>query len=100
MNLALTAVTVLMCAGVAFAVVGGGDVTMKNKGGEATFSHEAHVDAAGLQCQDCHAKLYTNARQHKAVTMKAMEQGKSCGSCHDGKEAFSVKENCEKCHRK
>jgi len=100
MKLALAAVTVLMCGGVALAVVGGGDVTMKNKGGETTFSHEAHVEAAGLQCQECHAKLYTNAKQHKAVTMKAMGQGKSCGSCHDGKAAFSVKENCEKCHRK
>jgi c(7)-type cytochrome triheme protein len=32
--------------------------------------------------------------------MKAMEQGKSCGACHNGKVAFSVKENCESCHTK
>jgi c(7)-type cytochrome triheme protein len=100
MKLALAAVIVLLCGNVAFAVVGGGDVTMKNKGGETIFSHEAHVEVAGLQCQECHPKVYTNAKQHKSVTMKTMEQGKSCGSCHNGKEAFSVKENCENCHRK
>lgn len=100
MKLVLTAVAVLMCGGVAFAVVGGGDITMKNKGGATTFSHGVHVDGAGLKCQECHPKLYTNAKQHKMVTMKAMEQGKSCGACHNGKAAFSVKENCDSCHQK
>jgi c(7)-type cytochrome triheme protein len=32
--------------------------------------------------------------------MKDMEQGKSCGACHDGKGAFSVKGDCAKCHKK
>jgi len=31
--------------------------------------------------------------------MKAMESGKSCGACHDGKTAFSVKGDCAKCHK-
>ncbi len=100
MRLVLAAVTVLMSGGVAFAVVGGGNVIMKNKGGATTFSHEVHVEGAELQCQKCHPKLYTNVKQHKSVTMKAMEQGKSCGACHNGKAAFSVKENCESCHQK
>lgn len=100
MRLVLAAVTILLSGGVAFATIGGGDVTLKNKGGATTFSHEVHVEAAGLQCQQCHPKLYTNAKQHKAVTMKAMEQGKSCGACHNGKMAFSVKKNCESCHKK
>jgi len=100
MKLALAAVLVLLSGSVALAVVGGGDITLQNKGGETVFSHETHVEGAGLKCQSCHAKLYTNAKQHKAVTMKAMEQGKSCGACHNGKTAFSVKENCESCHKK
>lgn len=100
MKWARAAVLVMFSVSVAFAGIGGGDVTMKNKGGDTVFSHENHVVGAGLKCQDCHAKLYTNAKQHKAVTMKAMEQGKSCGTCHNGKKAFSVKQSCESCHKK
>jgi c(7)-type cytochrome triheme protein len=99
MKLAIAALSVLLSGGVAFAVVGGGDLTMKNDGGDVVFSHDAHVKTAGLKCQDCHAKALHNTRQHKAVTMEAMEQGKSCGACHDGQKAFSVKENCERCHK-
>lgn len=33
------------------------------------------------------------------VSMAGMETQKSCGACHDGKSAFTVKENCEKCHQ-
>jgi c(7)-type cytochrome triheme protein len=34
--------------------------------------------------------------------MKAMDEGKACGTCHNGKESFSTKEkdNCSKCHKK
>ncbi len=99
MKLALIAVLVLLCGGVAFAVVGGGDVTMKNKGGTVLFSHANHVDAAGLKCSVCHPKLFKNAKQHKAVTMKDMGKGKSCGACHNGKAAFGFKDNCKNCHQ-
>jgi len=99
MKLALTAVLVLMCGGVAFAGVGGGDVTMKNKGGAVLFSHAAHVDAAGLKCLECHPKIYKNAKQHNAISMKEMEKGKSCGACHNGKAAFGLKDNCKSCHQ-
>lgn len=100
MKWAQAAVLVMLSGSVAIAGVGGGDITIKNKGGDTVFSHENHVEGAGLKCQDCHAKLYINTKQHKAVTMKAMEQGKSCGACHNGKKAFGVKENCESCHKK
>ena len=85
----------------AFAVVGGGDLTIKGgKAGNVVFSHDAHVSKVGLNCKDCHSKLYLDTKRHKKVTMKQMQQGKSCGSCHNGKEAFSVKGQCSKCHRK
>jgi c(7)-type cytochrome triheme protein len=54
----------------------------------------------GQKCQECHPKLYTNAKQHKKVSMKEMQKGKSCGACHNGKIAFSVKGDCGKCHTK
>lgn len=84
----------------ALGVVGGGDISITAKDGNVLFSHDSHVVTVGLTCQQCHPKPYTNPRQHKAVSMKAMESGKSCGACHDGKSAFSVKGDCAKCHKK
>jgi len=90
----------MLWAGSAPAMVGGGDITMKSKGGDVVFSHNQHVSVAGLGCKECHTKLYLDTRKHKKVTMKAMQKGKSCGACHDGKKAFSVKGDCAKCHKK
>ena len=97
-KLLVGAVCLVACQ--AFAAVGGGDVTLKSKGGNVIFSHEVHVSAAGQKCTACHDKLYTNAKQHKKVTMKEMRSGKSCGACHNGKAAFSIKGDCAKCHKK
>ena len=64
--------------------------------GNVTFSHKFHM---GLYtCADCHTPLYRTTRSKIKVSMQEMEQGKSCGGCHDGKTAFSVKEKCESCH--
>jgi c(7)-type cytochrome triheme protein len=90
----------LLFAGGAFAATGGGDIPIKNKGGEVLFRHGLHVDDAGIACQACHPDPFLSVKQHKKVTMKEMQQGKSCGACHDGKKAFSVKGDCSKCHKK
>ena len=94
-------VAVFLPLAVAFAVVGGGDITMKGgKAGNAIFRHDSHVSEAGLGCKECHPKLYLDVKQHKPVKMADMQKGKSCGACHDGKRAFSVKGDCAKCHTK
>lgn len=65
--------------------------------GNVLFSHAFHT---GLStCSDCHTALYTTSRSTAKISMTEMEQGKSCGGCHDGKSAFSVKEKCEVCHK-
>jgi c(7)-type cytochrome triheme protein len=65
--------------------------------GNVVFSHKFHT---GLySCGDCHKTLYETARSKVRVTMQKMEEGKSCGGCHDGKTAFSVKEKCDSCHK-
>ena len=79
---------------------GGKDITLKNRGGDVVFSHAAHVDGMKLACNDCHDKLYTDSKKHKKVSMREMKNGKSCGFCHNGKRAFSVKSDCAKCHKK
>lgn len=62
--------------------------------GPTVFSHSKHVEM--YSCSACHTKLYPLG-SGKAVTMAAMEKGKSCGACHNAKEAFAVAQ-CEKCH--
>jgi c(7)-type cytochrome triheme protein len=92
---------VLLCLLTTPVFAGGGkDITLKNKGGDVVFSHTAHVDGVKLACSDCHDKLYINSKKHKKVSMKEMKSGKSCGLCHNGKQAFSVKSDCAKCHKK
>jgi c(7)-type cytochrome triheme protein len=63
--------------------------------GPTHFSHKFHVEVAG--CGKCHPALYSVNQQNKRVGMAAMEKGKSCGACHNSKEAFPVKD-CSKCH--
>lgn len=64
--------------------------------GNATFPHQAHIDMFG--CDECHPDLYQPKRGANEVGMEAMEDGESCGACHDGDTAFSVAEDCESCH--
>ncbi|QEM67606.1 cytochrome c3 family protein [Geobacter sp. FeAm09] len=65
--------------------------------GNVTFSHATHT--GHYQCGSCHTKLYGISRSKAKVSMKAMEKGRSCGACHNGKAAFSVKANCATCHK-
>jgi len=64
------------------------------KTGPTVFGHTKHVTM--YSCSACHTKLYLIG-SNKRVSMAAMEKGKSCGACHNAKEAFSVSQ-CQKCH--
>ncbi|MBI1920215.1 MAG: cytochrome c3 family protein [Geobacter sp.] len=64
--------------------------------GAVVFSHKFHLGMYG--CSECHNKIFKAGPGNPHVTMKQMEGGVSCGSCHDGSTAFTVKENCTKCH--
>ena len=71
--------------------------------GKVTFSGKTHADK-GLKCAECHSKpkLFEMKKGGDKMTMAAMNEGKYCGTCHDGKKAFSVKaaDGCVKCHKK
>lgn len=100
-KLLIVLMAVLFSASLVSAKVGGGDMPFEVKGaGDVMFSHANHVGAAGLTCTDCHDSLYVAKEKHKKTTMKQMQQGKSCGSCHNAKRAFDVKGNCGTCHKK
>lgn len=62
--------------------------------GKVIFSHSLH----GTRCNECHPKLFKKKNNSNHVSMQVMERGKSCGACHNGKRAFSVKSNCVNCH--
>lgn len=66
--------------------------------GAVIFSHKFHLGLGAYGCADCHNTLFGARTDNPNVTMKEMEQGVSCGACHDGSTAFSVKGDCTKCH--
>jgi c(7)-type cytochrome triheme protein len=64
------------------------------------FRHSNHVDAASPGCVSCHRDGFSIVRTAAArKPFPAGEMHKRCGECHDGKSAFSVEADCEKCHQ-
>ncbi|MDA8098693.1 MAG: cytochrome c3 family protein [Nitrospiraceae bacterium] len=87
-----------------FAKVGGEDITYSPKGvGKVVFRHELHVSQKGQKCTDCHYKTFQMRGGDSAykMDMATLTKGQFCGSCHNGKKAFDVKEsaNCNRCHK-
>lgn len=70
--------------------------------GPVTFVGTVHAEK-GLKCNDCHTKVF-NMKQGSTpkddLSMAAMREGKTCGACHNGDNAFAVTGNCAKCHAK
>ena len=67
--------------------------------GTVEFSHYNHLEAVGKNCPTFHNAVFNLVREkNPTATMNDMEQGKSCGFCHIGDKAFSVKEDCSSCH--
>ncbi|WP_298435965.1 cytochrome c3 family protein [Geobacter sp.] len=75
------------------------DVTFNSpQAGPTRFSHKFHLGLGAYGCGDCHNGIFTTGVARETHTMADMEKGQSCGACHDGKSAFTVRENCTKCH--
>jgi len=99
--LAVTA-ALMLAAGNVTAVPSGKTVEFASPRGAVVFDGKAHADK-GLKCADCHTKpkLFEMKKGSGKMNMAAMNEGKFCGACHDGKKAFSVKApaDCAKCHK-
>jgi c(7)-type cytochrome triheme protein len=71
--------------------------------GVVTFSHRSHLDEKRPDCTVCHPKVFTILASSKPPVAKAgerhaeMEQGRSCGACHDGNRAHAL-DDCAACH--
>ena len=64
----------------------------------AQFPHWAH--RIRFKCYVCHDAIFQMKAGANAVSMDAIQDGKFCGACHDGKTAFPVGfETCQRCHR-
>lgn len=62
----------------------------------ALFSHWNHD---GYQCYACHPAVFPKRKM--GFTHKQMEDGRFCGSCHNGVEAWNMhvaSADCESCH--
>ena len=69
--------------------------------GKVFFSHPIHTNA-GNTCATCHEgplPLFPQNRSPKVYLMSDMYEGKTCGTCHNAKRAFSSME-CTRCHSK
>jgi c(7)-type cytochrome triheme protein len=86
--------------GVAFAV--DGDIVFKREGGEggipaAIFPHWFH--RIRYKCYACHPTPFEMKAGANKITMDALQEGKFCGVCHNGKVAWAASfETCNRCH--
>ena len=60
------------------------------------FHHESH---AVFACNLCHPKPFAMKKGKTDMNMTEMMKGKTCGTCHNGTKAFSVRD-CARCHKK
>ncbi|MGA3095823.1 MAG: c(7)-type cytochrome triheme domain-containing protein [Bryobacteraceae bacterium] len=64
-----------------------------NKGGDAIFTHAAHIDREKGECTACHDKLWPQS------TKEPLQSSDGCRTCHRaGGRAFEMKGNCVTCH--
>jgi c(7)-type cytochrome triheme protein len=98
----LVLVFVLTASGIALAKLGGGDIIFSVTGAaNVLFSHDNHAGSRKIGCSECHYAVFNRSHAgHQPVAMADMQKGKSCGTCHNARRAFSVSDpqSCAKCH--
>jgi len=67
------------------------------------FDHKMHVDDMGFNCTNCHTEVFNMIigdaeKDESQFTMQALYDGKFCGACHDGEQAFASNTRCTTCH--
>jgi c(7)-type cytochrome triheme protein len=81
-----------------------GDITFERKTPgtadipPAVFAHSVH--RMRFTCYVCHDAIYKMKAGANSITMDAIQAGKVCGACHNGKIAFQATfDTCTRCHR-
>lgn len=85
------------------AEVGDIQFTRKAAGAEdfppAVYPHWLH--RMQFKCYVCHEDIFKMKAGANPVAMEAINEGKYCGACHNGKTAFApMFEHCSRCHRR
>ncbi len=78
------------------AVPPGKKLTFDTPNGKVTFDGTTHKT---YKCSHCHPSIFQMKFGADKMAMKDIFQGKYCGVCHNGHEAFSATGNCNKCHK-
>lgn len=68
--------------------------------GAVVFRHTTHHAFAGEHCTVCHPEPFRMLQPARKTGHAEMDEGRSCGICHDGQHAFSTKDqgSCASCH--
>lgn len=97
-------VTLVLASGAASSADELGDVKFTRQGeasegiAPAVFPHGVH--RVVYKCAACHDDLYPMKSGSVEITMEMIQDGKSCGVCHNGIVAFpSSFSTCVRCHR-
>ena len=66
------------------------------------FSHKAHTEDIGLQCEWCHDSTFEMEalamKEQAAFDMESLCNERYCGTCHNGDISFSTTTQCARCH--
>ena len=63
----------------------------------AVFPHWVH--RIRYRCNVCHTAIFELKRGADPVSMEAMEKGRYCAVCHNGKIVWGISfETCHRCH--
>ncbi|MCK5516448.1 MAG: hypothetical protein KAI39_06200 [Desulfobulbaceae bacterium] len=68
---------------------------------KTAFNHISHVEDFSLECASCHDAIFEHKKGttgYVEVSMAAINEGKFCGYCHNGDNAFDSATRCESCH--
>jgi c(7)-type cytochrome triheme protein len=99
-TLIATVVALLTCVSSAWAVPPGMTVEWDTNMGKVTFKGDVHA-GRGLACTECHTQVFPMQKHATEMTMAEINEGKFCGTCHNGERAFKTSDgaNCMKCHQ-
>lgn len=80
----------------------GGDIIYTKPVKAVIFSHKAHTEDLGLQCDWCHEETFEmealSMQEGADFDMESLCNERYCGTCHNGDIAFSTTTQCARCH--
>ena len=81
----------------------GGDIIYTKPLKAVIFSHKAHTEDIGLQCDWCHEETFEMEALHmqeelEKFNMDSLCNERYCGTCHNGDISFSTTTQCARCH--